>query len=195
MRMAIVEIIGHLIRELASSPDIMADAHQTQKQLNGFYNLLLERTLDLSSYVRTKVFAVLARLCDLPVKFPKQRLAIARAAVGALEDKGAGVRKSAIALLVRLVVTHPYGLMHGGLLGLKEWENRYQTVAVELAKVEKTLGKAVGGDDDDGDEAGEGDDGGHGDKDEGQEDEEEDGEEDTDEDEEAKPKKLKKRQR
>ena len=193
MRMAIVEIIGHLIRELASSPDIMADAHQTQKQLNGFYDLLLERTLDLSSYVRTKVFTVLARLCDLPVKFPKQRLAIARAAVGALEDKGAGVRKSAVALLVRLVVTHPYGLMHGGLLGLKEWENRYQTVAVELAKVEKTLGNAVAGDDD-GDEAGEGDDKGQGMKEE-QEDEDEDGVEDVDEDEQATSRKAKRRRR
>ena len=136
---------------------------------------------------------MLARLCDLPVKFPKQRLAIARAAVGALEDKGAGVRKSAVALLVRLVVTHPYGLMHGGLLGLKEWENRYQTVAVELAKVEKTLGNAVAGDDD-GDEAGEGDDKGQGMKEE-QEDEDEDGEEDVDEDEQATSRKAKRRRR
>ncbi len=95
MRMAIVEIIGYLIRELACSEDLTSDAHQTQKQLNGLYDLLLERTLDLSSYVRSRVFSVLSRLCDLPVKFPKQRLAITRAAVAALEDKVAGVRKNA----------------------------------------------------------------------------------------------------
>ncbi|KZT24887.1 hypothetical protein NEOLEDRAFT_1156610 [Neolentinus lepideus HHB14362 ss-1] len=143
MRMAMVEIIGCLIRELASSEDLSTDANQAQKQIHGLYDLLLDRTLDLSSYVRTKVFAVLAKLCDLPVKFPKQRLAITRAAVGALEDKASGVRKNAIALLVKLILTHPYGLMHGGLLGLQEWGGRYKEVCEELQKVEGGMGNAV----------------------------------------------------
>ena len=145
MRMAIVEIIGHLIRELACSEDLASDAHQTQKQLNGLYDLLLERTLDLSSYVRSKVFTVLSRLCDLPVKFPKQRLAITRSAVGALEDKVAGVRKNAISLIVKLIVTHPYGLMHGGLLGMQEWEDRYRDIVKELQKTEKALDDTLSG--------------------------------------------------
>ncbi|KAI0252546.1 non-SMC mitotic condensation complex subunit 1-domain-containing protein [Lactifluus subvellereus] len=166
MRMAIVEIIGCLIRELACSEDLTSDTHQTQKQLNGLYDLLLERTLDLSSYVRSKVFTVLGRLCDLPVKFPKQRLAITRAAVAALEDKVAGVRKNAISLIVKLIVTHPYGLMHGGLLGMREWEERYRDVMKELKKTEKALDdtlngggdtgeadKEGGGGDDEGDES------------------------------------------
>ncbi|KAI0000131.1 non-SMC mitotic condensation complex subunit 1-domain-containing protein [Russula compacta] len=145
MRMAIVEIIGHLIRELACSEDLTSDAHQTQKQLNGLYDLLLERTLDLSSYVRSKVLTVISRLCDLPVKFPKQRLAITRAAVAALEDKVAGVRKNAISLIVKLIVTHPYGLMHGGLLGMQEWEERYRGVVKELQKTEKALDDTLSG--------------------------------------------------
>jgi condensin complex subunit 1 len=41
-------------------------------------------------YMRSKVFTVLSRLCDLPMKFPKLRLVITRAAASALEDKGAG---------------------------------------------------------------------------------------------------------
>ncbi|THG99612.1 hypothetical protein EW026_g2781 [Hermanssonia centrifuga] len=143
MRMALVEVLGNLIREIAVSSDLTADAQQTTRQLNGLYDLLLERTLDLSSYVRTKVLTTLARLCDLPVKFPKQRLAITRAAVDSLEDKAAGVRKSSVALIVKLVVTHPYGLMHGGLLGLGEWEERYKTVCDQLAQVEGVVGKAV----------------------------------------------------
>ncbi|KAH9968475.1 non-SMC mitotic condensation complex subunit 1 [Lactifluus volemus] len=44
----------------ACSEDLTSDAHQTQKQLNDLYDLLLERTLDLSSYVRFKVFTVLS---------------------------------------------------------------------------------------------------------------------------------------
>ncbi|KAI9438698.1 non-SMC mitotic condensation complex subunit 1 [Lactarius indigo] len=152
MRMAIVEIIGHLIRELACSEDLTSDAHQTQKQLNGLYDLLLERTLDLASYVRSKVFNVLSRLCDLPVKFPKQRLAITRAAVAALEDKVAGVRKNAISLIVKLIVTHPYGLMHGGLLGMQEWEVRYREVVQELQKTEKALDDTLAGADAEGEQ-------------------------------------------
>ena len=145
MRIAIVEIIGHLIRELACSEDLTSDAHQTQKQLNGLYDLLIRRKLDLSSYVRSKVFTVLNRLCDLPVKFPKQRLAITHAAVAALEDKVAGVRKNAISLIVKLITTHPYGLMHGGLLGLQEWEERYHDVMAELQKTEKALDDTLTG--------------------------------------------------
>lgn len=167
MRMALVEVIGHIIREIAVSADLTHDSDKAEKQLNGLYDLLLERTLDLSSYVRTKVLSTLAKLCDLPVKFPKQRLQITRAAVESLEDKATSVRKVAIALLVKLVVTHPYGLMHGGLLGLQEWEKRYQEVCNEANKLEAEVRKAVQGqngessqpDAEDGDSDEEGDDG------------------------------------
>ncbi|EGO04014.1 hypothetical protein SERLA73DRAFT_69808 [Serpula lacrymans var. lacrymans S7.3] len=167
MRMALVEVIGSLIRELALSADLAADAAQSQKQLDGLYELLVSRTLDLSSYVRSKVLATLSKLCDLPVKFPKQRLKITRAAVAMLDDKAASVRKGAISLIVRLVVTHPYGLMHGGLLGLAEWEDRYAEVKKELEKVEGAVGKAVERE---------------GDSDDQQTDKEDEGDEDEDED-------------
>jgi condensin complex subunit 1 len=143
MRMAMVEVMGALVKELSMSSEMDNDQTHAQKQLNGLYDFLLERTLDLSSYVRAKVFAVLNRLCDLPAKFPKQRLAVTQAAVDALQDKASTVRKAAIALLVKLIVTHPYGLMHGGLLGLEEWEERYKEVTTELKKVEEVVGKAV----------------------------------------------------
>jgi condensin complex subunit 1 len=106
--MALVEVIGNLIRELAQTSDLQSTTTSaadstttstatppTQKQLINFYDLLLSRTLDLSSYVRTKVLSTLTKLCELPVKFPRQRLAMTRAAVGMLEDKASGVRKGA----------------------------------------------------------------------------------------------------
>ena len=127
----------------------------SQNQLNGLYDLLLERMLSLSSYVRSKVYTVLSRLCDLPVKFPKQRLANMRAAVAVLEDKVTGVRKNATSLIVKLIVTHPYGLMHGGLLGMHEWEERYREVVQELQKVEKALDNTLAGTDVDKEEEGE----------------------------------------
>ena len=143
MRIAIVEILGFLIQELATSSDLTIDAQQTQKQLNGLYDHLLDRVLDISAFVRTKVFQILAKLCDLPVKFPKQRLAITRAAVNALEDKSPTVRKAATSLIIRLILTHPYGLMHGGLPSQAEWEQRYEEVAKELERVEDKVEKAM----------------------------------------------------
>ena len=49
------------------------------------------------------------------------------------------MRKNATSLIVKLIVTHPYGLMHGGLLGMHEWEERYREVVQELQKTEKAL--------------------------------------------------------
>ena len=165
MRMAIVEVIGCLIRELAAgSPEASNDDSQMRKQLEGLFELLIERVIDVSSYVRTKVLTVMTRLCDLPQKFPQQRLAMTRAAVDSLEDKGSTVRKAAVVLLVRLIETHPYGLMYGGELNQPEWETRYKEVCAQLQELEGVVGRAA--------------------EREGTQDEEEDEDEDEDEDEE-----------
>ena len=119
------------------------DSTQTHKQLSGLFDLLISRTLDLSSYVRSKVLATLSKLCDLRVPFPKQRLKITRHAVAMLEDKASTVRKSAVAVLTKLVLTHPWGLMHGGPLNLDKWQGYYQEVATKLEKLEDAVGKAV----------------------------------------------------
>ena len=145
MRMALVEVIGCIIRELAETPEDESDSSSKAKhlkQINGLYDLLLERVMDTSSYVRVKVLSTLAKLCDGSQKFPQQRLAMTRAAVEALEDKTASVRKSAVSLLVRLILTHPYG-MYGGLLSETEWKAQYKEVSDMLEKMEGNLGKAV----------------------------------------------------
>lgn len=138
-----VEVIGLLIRELSSSEDNNNDATQAHKQIIGFFELLLSRTLDLSSYVRSKVLSTLSKLCDLRVPFPKQRLEITKHAVAMLEDKAPTVRKAAMALLTKLILTHPWGLMHGGPLNLEKWEGYYKEVKEKLDKLEDAVGKAV----------------------------------------------------
>ncbi|KAF8556860.1 hypothetical protein OG21DRAFT_1506074 [Imleria badia] len=143
MRMALVEVIGSLIRELSSSEDMANDSTQTHKQLSGLFDLLISRMLDLSSYVRSKVLATFSKLCELRVPFPKQRLRITRHAVAMLDDKASTVRKAAVALLTKLVKTHPWGLMHGGHLNLEKWQGYYQEVATKLDKLEDAVGKAV----------------------------------------------------
>jgi condensin complex subunit 1 len=143
MRIAIVDVIGYLIRDLVNSTELGNDDQSVQKQVDTFFDILNERTRDLSSYVRTKDLAVLTKLCDLPAKFPKQRLDMCKLAVGMLEDKVATVRKNALTLLSQLVITHPYGLMHGGLMTRKDWEEHYDKVSKELKKMEDIVGRAV----------------------------------------------------
>lgn len=189
MRMAMVELIGFIIVELASSIGVQdGDVTSATKQIVGLYDTLLERMLDLSSYVRSKVLHVLTRLCDLRHKFPKQRLLVTSAAVVSLEDKVTSVRRAAVALLVKLILTHPYGLVHGGLLAIDEFNKGYQAVKEELQKMEGTLGKAVEKQGEDEDES---------EEDEGEDDEEEEGDEeegdDEDDGQEQKKKKKKKR--
>lgn len=148
MRNAMVEVQGLMIRELAMEEDALGEApadadgeerSMRQKQLDGFFDRLLERFLDLTTFVRTKVIHVCAGLCDLPAKFPTQRMRIAALAVQALEDKGSNVRRNAIALLTKLVLTHPYGLMHGGELEADAWQARLDAARAELAEMEKQL--------------------------------------------------------
>ncbi|PIL36517.1 hypothetical protein GSI_00206 [Ganoderma sinense ZZ0214-1] len=145
MRLALVEVLGSIIHELAEAPQDESDGQQKAKnlkQINGLYDLLLERMLDVSSYVRVKVLATLSKLCEGVAKFPQQRLAMTRAAVEALEDKTSSVRKAAVSLLVKLIVTHPYSI-YGGFLSEEEWKVKYQEVADMLEKMEGDLGKAV----------------------------------------------------
>jgi condensin complex subunit 1 len=142
MRQALVEVIGSIITELSNASTDNDNSKTAQNQISGLFDLLIERTLDISSYVRTKLLQVLAKMCDLKPKFPKQRLAITGAAIAALTDKGATVRKMAAALLVKLLETHPYR-MHGGMLQLDVWQAEYQDVCKELAKVEGKIGNAV----------------------------------------------------
>ncbi|WWC67026.1 uncharacterized protein I206_100933 [Kwoniella pini CBS 10737] len=134
MRMAIVEIIGILIRDLSLSDE--GDEEQKSKQIKKYFELLMERFLDLNSWVRCKVLTTLIKLCDLPAKFPKQRHQIVELTIRTLEDKTSSARRYAIQLLCKLLETHPFGALHGGTLNLAEWQERYDKVSTELAKVD-----------------------------------------------------------
>ena len=52
-------------------------------------------------------------------------------------------------------MTHMYGLMHGGLLGMHKWEEQYHEVMQELQKAEKVLDDTITGADADKEEEGE----------------------------------------
>ena len=62
MRMAVVEVIGMLIRDISSSDE--GDEDQKKKQIKRYFELLMERFLDLNSWVRSKVLTTLIKLCE-----------------------------------------------------------------------------------------------------------------------------------
>ena len=73
---------------------------------------------------------------SLPFKFPKQRAQITDLAIRSLEDKTSSARRYSIQLLCRLLEAHPFGALHGGTLNIDEWQERYDKIAEELAKVD-----------------------------------------------------------
>lgn len=64
MRVALVEIIGVLIKEISSEEDEAEGRDNRERKINGLFELLLERFLDLSSYVRAKVINTLSKLWE-----------------------------------------------------------------------------------------------------------------------------------
>ncbi|GAA6015382.1 hypothetical protein JCM10207_008969 [Rhodosporidiobolus poonsookiae] len=134
MRNALLEVLGLLIRELSLTEPGALDMDDTkhQRTLEAFHAALFERFLDLNSYVRAKAAAVLLKTCDLPPRAPALRLQLTELAVRSLHDKASTVRKNCLALVNRLILTHPYGRMHGGELALAEWQARLGKLEDEL---------------------------------------------------------------
>ncbi len=124
-----IEICGNLISDLSKQEE---RNENSKSQINGFFDILEERFLDTNPYCRCRTIQVCMRLCDLEQKFPKRRQGIAELAVRSLEDKSSNVRRNAIKLLGKLVSTHPFSVMHGGLLSYKDWDERLHAVEVQL---------------------------------------------------------------
>ncbi|KAF7715101.1 Condensin complex subunit 1 [Penicillium ucsense] len=129
LRCAVIEVCGNLISDLSRQEE---PSENSKTQINAFFDVLEERFLDINPYCRSRAIQVLMRICDLEQKFPKRRQAAAQLASRSLEDKSSNVRRNAIKLLSKLVATHPFSVMHGGLLSHKEWSDRLDGVDQEL---------------------------------------------------------------
>ena len=137
LRCAVIEVCGNLIADLSKQEE-RSENYKTQ--INGFFDILEERFLDINPYCRCRTIQVLTKLCDLEQKFPKRRQTAAQLAARSLEDKSSNVRRNAIKLLGKLVSTHPFSVMHGGQLSYKEWDSRLQAVDAELNSIKPPIG-------------------------------------------------------
>ncbi|KIW05550.1 uncharacterized protein PV09_03428 [Verruconis gallopava] len=132
LRCAIIEVCGNLIAMLSKEEPDGERSENHKAQINVFFDVLEERFLDLNPYCRCRALQVYVKLCDLETKFPKRRQTAAELAARSLEDKSSNVRRNAIKLLGKLVQTHPFAVLHGGLLTFKEWNQRLETVDAEI---------------------------------------------------------------
>lgn len=137
LRCAIIEVCGNLISDLSKQEE---KNENYKTQINSFFDVLEERFLDINPYCRCRAIQVYMKLCDLEQKFPKRRQAAVRLAAQSLEDKSSNVRRNAIKLLGKLVLTHPFSVMHGGQLSSKEWAARLEAVETELNALKPPAG-------------------------------------------------------
>ncbi|KAK6579948.1 hypothetical protein PZA11_007656 [Diplocarpon coronariae] len=129
LRCALIEVCGNLVADLSKQEE-RGDNHKSQ--LNAFFDVLEERFLDVNPYCRCRTIQVYIKLCGLEQKFPKRRQKAAELAARSLEDKSSNVRRNAVKLLGTLIKTHPFSIMHGSQLSLKEWHARLDAVNTEL---------------------------------------------------------------
>ncbi|POS84635.1 ARM repeat-containing protein [Erysiphe pulchra] len=129
LRCALIEVCGNLIADLSRQEE-RGDNYKSQ--INAFFEVLEDRFLDVNPYCRCRTIQVYIKLCELGQKFPKRRQRAAELAARSLEDKSSNVRRNAIKLLRTLIKTHPFSIMHGSQLSLREWNSRLEAVDAEL---------------------------------------------------------------
>ncbi|TKA78864.1 hypothetical protein B0A55_03813 [Friedmanniomyces simplex] len=139
LRCAIIEVCGNLIVMLSKAEE--GERSENHKgQINAFFDVLEERFLDINPYCRCRAIQVYVKLCELETKYPKRRQVATELATQSVEDKSSNVRRNAIKLLGRLMATHPFAVLHGGLLSYGEWNERLETCEAELNALKPPAG-------------------------------------------------------
>lgn len=133
LRCAVVEACGNIIAEMAKDDD---EFERHNKQISGLLDLLTQRFLDQNPYVRTKAIQSIIKLCEIEGKFTKQRQYFMELVVRSLEDKSSLVRRNSVKLMSKLVLTHPFGALHGTQLSMTTWKKRLAEAEQELEKLE-----------------------------------------------------------
>lgn len=139
LRCSIIDVCSNLIAML-SKQEASEQAENHKAQMNAFFDVLEERFLDINPYCRCRVLQAYGKICDLESKFPKRRQTAAVLTARSLEDRSSNVRRNAVKTLGKLIATHPFAVLHGGQLALKEWNERLEAVDGELQKLKPPEG-------------------------------------------------------
>lgn len=138
LRCSVVETCGNIVVDIIKSEgldDANEHSSNTAQQINSLLNLLQERVLDQNPYVRTKAFQAMIKVCSLPVKIPQRRLQMMKLAVRSLDDKSTLVRRNAVKLMCKLILSHPFSTAHGTQLKYDFWKEKLDEAEAELEKL------------------------------------------------------------
>lgn len=140
LRCAVIEVCGNIIANMCNEDELF-EMHKNN--LDKLIALLEQRLLDQSHYARARSLRSMISLCDSKRSTLKRhRVVFTELAVRSLEDKSSHVRRYAIKLLSKLILTHPFSLMHGSQLNLTVWKKRLLEAEHELEKLDPTY-KAI----------------------------------------------------
>lgn len=129
LRCSVVETFGNIVTRLAQNEQ--ASDHYKQ-QIEVLLELLEERFQDSNPYVRTKAIQGCLKICDLETKFNKSKSNFTKLAVRSLQDRSSLVRRNAVKLLSKLLLSHPFKAIHGTQLNLRDWENHLKAAKNDL---------------------------------------------------------------
>lgn len=125
LRCSVVETCGNTIAYMLKEEENSdQERGNSSSSIESLFDLLEERFLDQNPYVRTKAIQAITKICSLPVKLPSRRQVFVKLAVRSLDDKSTLVRRNAIKLLSKLILTHPFTAIHGTQLSYKFWKEK-----------------------------------------------------------------------
>lgn len=136
IRNGIVDSCSHIVMALSASTD---EGEHYRSQIEGVLELVEERILDVSPYVRSRVLQLFSGVCDLQVRFNAHFQQTANMAAQCLNDKSGLVRGRAAKLLQKLVSNHPFSAMHGAQLNTKTWKDRLSGIEAEIKELEESM--------------------------------------------------------
>lgn len=163
LRCSVVEACGNVAVDIIKQ-DYALNENQSEEMTNKSYNdqhveglleLLEERFLDQNPYVRTKAIQAFIKIINLPVKLSLKRQKIMILAVRSLDDRSTLVRRNAIKLMSKLLLTQPFAAVHGTQLKLEIWKERFSSALSDFEKLAEKVPNVIqehGSDDEDEDE-------------------------------------------
>ncbi|SCU84144.1 LAMI_0C06436g1_1 [Lachancea mirantina] len=136
LRCAVVEVCGNIVIGISSKTE---DLDHHRQQIEVLLELLEERFADSNPYVRTKAIQSCVKICDLKAGFNRHRIILVKLATRSLQDRSSLVRKNAVKLLSKLLLTHRFTALHGSQLTLSQWKERLAEASQLLSNLTNTM--------------------------------------------------------
>lgn len=158
LRCSVVEACGNVAVDIIkqdyalneNTSEEMTNKSYNDQHVEGLLDLLEERFLDQNPYVRTKAIQAFIKITNLPAKLSLKRQKMMILAVRSLDDRSTLVRRNAIKLMSKLLLTQPFAAAHGTQLKLEIWKERFNSAVSELEKLAEQVPNVIqdyGGDD------------------------------------------------